>query len=797
LTSQFSPKVASRAQAGTGHVNAERLLALSAIAALAIELRWLFFTGAVHLDALKYALAAQQFLHGLPLEGMLTRWSSVRIGMYGPTAIAYAVFGVGPRTTLAWPFVSSLLGLCAMYGVSRLLAGERAGLLAAFIWAVLPTAVAASTALLGDAPIAALSVATMLFLLMAERTAGRHRLVCYAAAFTAFSLAVLTKILVAIVAPVFLVYLIRRGTLTRAAWAVIAALLAAVLGLYFFATASQEMSLFAASLGWSSVAQSLSQSATRWWTTLIGHRDFFSTAPLCVVAVAVLLALKRREAYLPIAWFATGFLYLQFGTRSPFSFQPLYFDADAPTRHVLFIAAPLVITTGIYLATGASETFVRRVIPFVCTGIGIVAWAGMRHATRLTWGSTGEAMSALPFATLSPLAAAVAIFGGIASPAFVIGSAARWKNAALAVLLVGVGLAALNPSYLAANDFRLPWVQTFPEAAVYLRQHESFPVFVQNVVVGEQLDYSSNFEFGQSTPARPGSGRIRVAPSDPNEIGDAFVLIDDFYVLTGSWGEAPAYFRAPPATWAQVATFGTIKNHQLHIYRVLNQTSAMQAFTAASAEARTSATPATLRSLLNAAVAARQFCDAASAWDELRATAPDQVRSVDPVGALRECYLAHPERSGPNVPVNADFARGTDSWPVHPESQASVSIDEGSQRTGRAWHVNYRGGNWQVINQEILLKPDTPYVYEAELKTTGPVVALYWQAETGRFFADGATYADWTKLTYVFVTPHWNGQPMRTGINPVLMKAPGDAWIRGLRLSELTPRLAAPTGPPR
>jgi len=140
--------------------------------------------------------------------------------------------------------------------------------------------------------------------------------------------------------------------------------------------------------------------------------------------------------------------------------------------------------------------------------------------------------------------------------------------------------------------------------------------------------------------------------------------------------------------------------------------------------------------------------------------------------------------AGPNLLVNGSFADGLQGWSVNPESDATASVDAIAP-TGRAWHVVYRKGNWGVIYQEVTLRPDTVYLYEARVKTTAPVVALYWQAETGRFFEIDKTYPEWTQLRYVFQTPHWNGQPYRTGLNPVLMKGPGEAWIQDLRLSEL------------
>lgn len=140
---------------------------------------------------------------------------------------------------------------------------------------------------------------------------------------------------------------------------------------------------------------------------------------------------------------------------------------------------------------------------------------------------------------------------------------------------------------------------------------------------------------------------------------------------------------------------------------------------------------------------------------------------------------------GPNLFQNGSFTDGTKEWSLHPQSDSTVTV-EPMGPNGRAWHVTYRAGNWSVIYQEQMLKPDTVYVYEGWVKSTAPIVALYWQSEIGRYFEIDKSYPTWTHLRYVFITPHWTGQPYRTGFNPVLMKGPGEAWLRDLRIAEVS-----------
>jgi len=145
------------------------------------------------------------------------------------------------------------------------------------------------------------------------------------------------------------------------------------------------------------------------------------------------------------------------------------------------------------------------------------------------------------------------------------------------------------------------------------------------------------------------------------------------------------------------------------------------------------------------------------------------------------------DRRGPNLFQNGDFVSGLKEWSLHPDSDTTVTVDPVGVNE-RAWHARYRKGNWSVIYQEFPLQPDTVYVYEAWVKTTAPIVALYWQSDIGRYHEIDHAYPEWKHLRYVFITPHWEGKPYRTGFNPVLMKGAGEAWLRDLRLSVFQPK---------
>lgn len=767
---------------------------LAAIVLLGIELRLLFAQGVIYTDDLFYAHLARRLADGISpfTPPVLESYAALRIGLYGPIAILYRLFGTSDVTTLAWPFVLSIAGILGAYGIGRLVHGEAAGLLAAFILAVLPTNVAAATALLGDGPIAALSVGVVFFVLLSSRLEGVKSLAAVMASLACFGLGLLCKPLILLLLPFFVLYVLAQ--LRRSKVAVAAAVLAvaaSVIGyvLYF----GQRGAVIKAGPG--TLVRRLALTATDAWSQLVvGQAEFAWLAPLCIVAIAALLAWRRTDARVVMLWLVCTFLYGELGTRSLSTYTPIvWYDMDTAARHFLFIATPAAILAAIYLAQGLKDETARRVVAMCAVVTGVVAWLGTRGVTNMNWGVTGENPAFLPFVRISGVATIVVVYGGLASPVFLRAESAFARAAGTTALIFAIGLASLHHSYRAANQFKNAWVETLPEAVRFFAEQPPLPIVVHNEMLGQRLDYLSRFRLGLRSAWRPflDTPRIVTGPKDVAGIpADAYVLADEQMLQVSidqesivSERRAPPYFFHPPPRWVKIKEFGQYPGSRLRIYRVSSRNAAEE-LAAARAGVANGRTPLALLHLLNAATAAGDYCEAARAWFELRAAAPQELSTFEPQQMLAECYKVNQSGAGPNLFQNGDFSQGLAPWTKHPDSDATVQAER--DRDGvPLWHGIYRGGNWGVIYQEQVLQPDTVYVQEVDIKTTAPVVSLYWQSDVGRFLSDGTTYSDWTHLQYIFSTPHNGGQPLRAGFNPVLMKGPGEAWLKGLRLSEL------------
>lgn len=128
------------------------LVALAVLIGLAV--RVYFFTGLIASDDLTHAHASHYLFTPavkLPFEDS-TAGSVVvrRIGVNIPLAVSIALFGTHEWSLALVPLGFSLAGILFAYGLARVVAGGTAGVLAAWLWALLPADIYTATAWLQD-----------------------------------------------------------------------------------------------------------------------------------------------------------------------------------------------------------------------------------------------------------------------------------------------------------------------------------------------------------------------------------------------------------------------------------------------------------------------------------------------------------------------------------------------------------------------------------------------------------------------------------------------------------------------
>ena len=692
-------------------------LPLLAVLGLALALRLIFVTGMVFYDDLEYARSAYNLTQGVLRLGP---WAGLpRLGLYAPVALLYVLFGISDATTLAWPLFCSLLTVIVVYAIGRSLAGEAAGLLSALFWALFPLDIQMATALLPDAPLATFTTGAVLFFLIGERSRSRRAMLAYIASLACLAVAMLIKPLAILLLVFFAAYLAWKRP-SRKTWifVVVAVLVTGTLFLYYRFAVSTDLS---SNMPGENVVQSqtstliaLSTTATDWFQVLTQKPEFFAFVPLFMVALVVSLATRQRQASIPLLWAGSVFLYFELGSMTPFHYVPI--PANLMSRQILLVMVPFVVLSGVYLGQALNIRVTRYLVMVVTVAMMAIAWQIGTQAPFLP-GSSREAVVFRPFGVISTLSTALAIFGSVASPIYVIGTPNRWKTLLMIMLVTGLSLATLNPTYeLVSQERRLVLENVRRVVSFVKEQTPSYPLVAMSASPGDlasQIDYLSGFQFGFDMLA-PGTPepqhRIRVVPNDLGKIGNAYVIIQ------GKMSD-----RSVPQSWWEIANFGSIEPYQVRVFRTLTTDDANAELESARQSVNIVPDQSNLHRLFGAGINAGDSCAISAAWQGLESLYPESLDGFDPSSALSKCFLLRPDIVGDNLVSNGDFSRNLDGW-HHEPTWSSVDVVTDTVDQNPILHASFDGtGDWRAILQGIELQPDTAYIFAATLKSTAPV----------------------------------------------------------------------------
>lgn len=209
------------------------LAPLVAVLAVGLTLRIVYWYGLVNVDPYAYSDSAASIAHWKPgfdpeAVGNLYYTQYIRLSLTVPAALLYRLFGPGEVASTIVPIGASLgMGLIA-FELARRVAGDAAGLIAAFLAVIFPLNVINSTQFLPDTMMAFFAGLTMLLFLQVteEDLSPRSQTIRSFALGVAWSLAFYGRpTAIALAIPFAALFLFRRRFPFRLLWAVPGALL--------------------------------------------------------------------------------------------------------------------------------------------------------------------------------------------------------------------------------------------------------------------------------------------------------------------------------------------------------------------------------------------------------------------------------------------------------------------------------------------------------------------------------------------------------------------------------------------
>lgn len=705
---------------------------LLCVVVLALMLRLAFWGGMVTDEGMVNAKTAFQIAQMLdPKAGVpFDRDWAQQLAQIGrrqflfalPVGVLYAGLGASDLASLILPLTSSLLGLGFVYGIGYRLAGEKAGLISAFLWAVLPMEVMFAGSLVKNTLVFTLSTGAVFFFLGGEATAQRRwRLASYFACTGLLVLAMaldLTGWIPLIFLVVVYVWKNHRRALIPLAGILAAAWLA--LGTLFWQRFDKPFS-------WAML------------TTLLDplYRHLIETALLPWVFAAIILWVKIRPA---------GFAVLWLWVASTYPFYALYvysgYNGYVTFDHVaLPTLAPLVIAVGAYLGQGLDKGFARGAVALGAAVVGLTGWAVSR--AQPVWmppvdDDLGYRLLTLrSILTFSKITSGLIFLGGIASVGLIKGGRPIWKQAVLVGLLWMIGFSMLYPISTHSDPQKQRTAVTKQAYAFLEKRPLDFSVYVDTPTLLAALDYLSGFQWG-------GDGTLTLLPGNPSEVGSAYVLLSSQSNMQ------------TPARWWPMAQFHQPRGATYWVYRALAPDAAKKVWAGAQRQGQDSAKPQEYYDLYGVAINIGKLCEGYRYWIQF---ARGGVNELVFIPVVQSCSFLE---DGKNLLDG--------QWLLHTGNTTVIQpvIDPETGETTLELSKRYIFDR-ETIYQKSTLEPDSIYLLEVDVLAEHRVVGLYWKIDDREYLLDaGRAYPQWQHLAVLIATPNGQSGARTAVISPLL-----------------------------
>ncbi len=724
---------------------------LLVILALAAFLRIQFATGIAPDASILNARAANEVR--LALRGAQADDLAARLGEaaadYGlrkvlfvlPVSGLYALFGVNDFTSLAFPMAASLLAVCAVFLTGRRLAGAQAGLMAAFIWTILPADVYYGSTLLRHSVIALLSLLGVYAGLKAQAgdTLKARWLwlgICLLLGAAAFALDVFGW-LVWLLSAIAFAWKNPNSPIPLARVLSISGILAVGLAVFFSLRASFSLAdLGAAYLG------------------MIQEPASILILVLFAGALVWLGKHPEHEALLLALWLAVAFI-----------FQSVY-AATGGESNVLVLLAPMVILAGTYMSGEMESAEAQKAVVFAAIWMAALVWLGQAQPISLVPPyDIREGLqwlhSRLVF-DLSEIAVGVALVLCVLLPFMLATDDKARKTRAPLIVLLAVSLAMIAPIRERHLVERYKIENVRSALRIIQSQELTLPIYVDASIGTDRVLYALGFP-----PEEDGNVANVVEEGDINS-GD----FEGYVILS------PGSSFGPPHDWWRMRQIGGPGEITYWLFRAVGKAHTAEIVEQARLRVREEGSAEAHFQLYGALINSELYCKAYRAWRTAYRLGY-QGDGFAVITAGQNCFSRRADTriniSG--TAVNA-FGPQRISFYTHPGTSVTffdyVDPARGGQVLGvwRNPHAN------QIVDERStffnrLLFPNQLYIFEVILRSDGLVTPLYWSMDgVEHYLQIGSGYNNWQKLTILFYTPNWE-MPRPVTFSPALFG--GDA----------------------
>lgn len=755
-------------------------LALVAILLSGLALRLILFTGMARNDDLDMAHLAFDVLNGrFQITELLQQPFSEqgwRMAIYLPVAALYRIFGVSEATTLAYPLISSILGIYFVYLLGKLFGGPRVGLLAAFLWSAFPLDIHFATDLMPDGPMNAYGLGGAYFFFLALRAKEQKLTAKYAlASFGLILWSILVKpwaITLALFLGFYLVILAFERSAFPGWWAERKQLqkryltLGAILLLGF--------------LSWLYISNQPLDFLTEFWISsqdlalwLFGVRQdrfildvqtsdlMLLWTPLFLVSIFWTFQNKHWHYRDILLWIAFLYIYIEWGPSRPsLRYNPIHPLAES--RNFLLLMPPFILLAGAFLAEKLES--LRTELWLIVLSLFLPVATFMAVANDFSLHVT-QFLTLLFLVSLLGLAVLFRIADNRKT-------SQREPRLIAGIWLAFFALATLYPAL--PEHFTHPYLSNQRDLQValkpivsYLRIHDDYPIVAFSKDIGLNLNYMSNMDLGFNiNNARGYDEDFRILLDEEAQLRN-----DSFYTVFYSDYHGPV-----PANWWKIAEHRENVPSPVFFYRALSPEDAQRELAQALALVDAQPSLENYTNLYGAAHNAVALPELMRAWQAIQALGGETPELQELMPLVEVWVSTHPEALSESLlPKQMNAA----TWePSGDNVDIDIAHTELDQRVLEV-AVQEKQGQPGAISTTLQLEPQTLYMGTIVLRTN---------THTSIFNIDGGSIPDSdnandvhsNRLTFtvIFLTPDWGSGSRPISLELVHNIVEGQVWIR-------------------
>lgn len=783
----------------------------------ALAIRLIYFVGLLEGDDLDFVyyghyLAEHGFDGYKQLDSLIT--ASNRPGQYTPAAITFLLFGTSELSIALFPLLASLITCYLLYRIGCMLANQRVGLIAAFLWAVFPLNVFLATQLDPEGPLTMASTASIFFLLLAERKNSLAKAPYFGLSALFLAWAILIK---ASVMPIIFVigawllwtYGIRETVLTVLIKRIPRGI--KIASLYLAAGVAIAIVAFAfLKQPWAQTINSTELTATdigsAWflgemnpvgkpelgnWSYFSSGRELYTPipasemlslyprslrftlfdafSPLLLIGAITIVLSRKKEHFFPLIWFAIVFFYLEWGTFPRGASQFLFY---LPLSHwispdnLLYATIPMILILAVFLSDQIKPQFLPKTL---LAAILLI----LASAFLLEYGPTQVRVLNLIAAGL----VVIAFFAWVFLPEYVSRFATGERSLLFSGLLILIGIVSLNPApHYHISDFGWQRDRRANLYAVnaFLESQPEYPILF-NGLAG-WLDAYAGFEYGwslfQQNYTFPGT-RLTTSLAQIQQYGG--------YRLEEGCGEPVESFELWP--WRE---FGNPTSDQcISLLRSLPEGQIGSHILAAREGLTQSPSPETVAEYIDVSAEAGDFSAFIFGLSEMVTRFPSNVPITSASGIISSYNLIQNQQNTRDLLAEFIATDGS-TWEFGRRLEPQVVSANGT--TQLEVGIERQTDDEQPILLQIELRSRTAYILDIELTSFAPFdLVRFPDAQIPDSFLDSWNRApEWEHFQVIFVTPEFETDTEKMTLELARLFDRGSIQFRAIELTEVS-----------